>query len=117
MAEHAIRDEGLVVHRRRAGPGIAVVTAVGEVDLLTASRLRQALARTRERTTVVDLTGVTFLAAAGLSVLVDANDAARADGRRFGVVAANGTARRTLEVSGVAEVVPAYSTLADAVPD
>jgi anti-anti-sigma regulatory factor len=49
----------LVVRRRHAGPGLAVVTVSGEVDLLTAPRLRRALDRTHEPTTVVDLAGVT----------------------------------------------------------
>lgn len=103
----------LVVHRRRPEPGLAVVTVLGEIDLFTAPRLRRALARAREPTTLVDLAGVTFLAAAGLTVLVAASDEAREHGRQFGVVGAAGTARRTLEVSGVAEVVPSYPTLAD----
>lgn len=116
MRDHGAVPVALVVHRKRLEPGLAVVTAVGEVDLLTAPRLRRELARARERTIVVDLTGVTFLAAAGLSVLLAANDEARAGGRRFGLIGAAGTARRSLEVSGVAEVVPSYRTLADAVP-
>ena len=116
MRENGVRTV-LVVHRKRLEPGLTVVTAVGEVDLLTAPRLQQELARSRGHTTVVDLTGVTFLAAAGLSVLLAANAQAREDGRRFGLVGAAGTARRSLEVSGVAEVVPSYRTLADAVPD
>jgi anti-anti-sigma factor len=95
---------------------MAVVTAIGEVDLLTAPRLRRALDRAREPVTVVDLAGVTFLAAAGLAVLLAANDDAVEHGRRFAVVGAAGTARRSLEVSGVAAVVPSYATLANAVP-
>lgn len=115
MRDHGV-PAALVVHRKRLEPGLAVVTAVGEVDLLTAPRLQRELARTRERTTVVDLTGVTFLAAAGLSVLLTANAEARESGRWFGLVGAAGTARRSLEVSGVTELVPSYRTLADAVP-
>jgi anti-anti-sigma factor len=111
------QQDTLVVRRQHPGPGLAVVTVAGEVDLLTAPRLSRALARAREATTVVDLTGVTFLAAAGLTVLVAANEAAREQGRRFGVVGAAGTARRTLELSGVAKEVPSYRTLAEAVPD
>ncbi len=107
----------LVVRRRHPGPGLAVVTVVGEIDLLTAPRLGRALSRAREPTTVVDLAGVTFLAAAGLTVLVAANHDAVEQGRHFGVVGAAGTARRTLEVSGVAEIVPSYRTLAEVVPN
>ncbi len=115
MRDHSVRD-ALVVRRKSPAPGMAVVTAVGEVDLVTAPRLRRALDRAREPVIFLDLAGVTFLAAAGLNVLLAANDAAREHGRRFAVVAAAGAARRSLEVSGVAAVVTSYPTLAHAVP-
>jgi anti-anti-sigma factor len=115
MRDHAGRT-ALAVHRRTRGPGITVVIAIGEVDLLTAPRLRRALCRARESVTFLDLTRVTFLGAAGLTVLLRANDEALWSGRRFGLVGAAGTARRTLEVSGVAALVPSYATLADAIP-
>ncbi|HEY7592437.1 MAG TPA: STAS domain-containing protein [Actinophytocola sp.] len=108
------QQDTLVVRRQRPAPGIAIVTAVGEIDLLTAPRLHRALARVREPTILLDLTGVTFLAAAGLTVLVAANAEALSAGRRFGVVGAAGMARRTLEVSGVAELVPSYASMAEA---
>jgi len=92
-----------------------VVVAIGEIDLLTAPRLRRALARARESVTFLDLTRVTFLGAAGLSVVLAANDEALWSGRRFGLVGAVGTARRSLEVSGVAGLVPSYATLSDAI--
>lgn len=107
----------LVVRRRQPGPGLTVVTVIGEVDLLTAPRLRRAIERAREPTILVDLTGVTFLAAAGLTVLVTANLDAREHGRRFGVVGAAGTARRSMEVSGVSDVVPSYDSVAEVIAD
>lgn len=108
------QQDTLVVRRRCPEPGLEVVTAVGEIDLYTAPRLRRALDRTREPTTLLDLTGVTFLGAAGLTVLVTADAEARSTGRHFGVVGAAGMARRTLEVSGVAEHVPSYASMAEA---
>ena len=115
MRDHAVRT-ALSVHRRSRAPGVSVVTAVGEIDLLTAPRLRRALSRACEGVTFVDLTRVTFLGAAGLTVLLTANDEAVRAGRRFGLVGAAGTARRSLEISGVAGLVPSYATLADAIP-
>jgi anti-anti-sigma factor len=92
-----------------------VVTAVGEIDLLTAPRLRRALARAHEGVTFLDLAQVTFFGAAGLSVVLAANDEALWSGRRFALVGASRTARRSLEVSGVADLVPSYASLADAI--
>jgi anti-anti-sigma factor len=115
MRDDAVRTT-LSVHRRSRGHGVSVVVAIGEVDLLTAPRLRRALARAVEGVTLLDLTRVTFFGAAGLSVLLAANDEAVWAGRRFGVVGAAGTARRSLEVSGVDRLVPSYATFADAIP-
>jgi anti-anti-sigma factor len=114
--DHAGRT-ALAVHRRSRAPGISVVTAVGEIDLLTAPRLRRALARARDGIILLDLARVTFLGAAGLSVMLAANDEALWSGRRFCLVGAAGTPRRTLEVSGVARLVPSYASLADAISD
>ncbi|HEY0454364.1 STAS domain-containing protein [Actinophytocola sp.] len=108
--------ELLVVRRERHGPDLTVIRASGEVDLLTAPLLRDELA-SHAPAMVLDLTQVEFLAAVGLAELLAAADAARADGRRFGVVGARGATRRALDVSGVAELVPCYPTLADAIRD
>lgn len=57
-------------------PGTAVVRVTGEVDLCTVGHLRDVV-MTRLRSTltmlVIDLSEVTFLAVAGLKVLVEAN--------------------------------------------
>jgi anti-sigma B factor antagonist len=61
------------------GPGTAVVRATGEVDLLTAGRLRCALAHLVQqgRHLVVDLRGVRFMDASGIGALVGAQRLAR----------------------------------------
>jgi anti-sigma B factor antagonist len=63
--------------------GVAVVvTVTGEVDMLTAPRLREAVRAALDdphaREVVIDLTPVTFLSSSGLAALVQAkHDAAR----------------------------------------
>lgn len=56
--------------------GAVLVTVVGELDLMTAPRLRAALQSALRRAAgapvVVDLTGVTLLGSSGLAALVDA---------------------------------------------
>jgi anti-anti-sigma factor len=59
-----------------AGDTATVVTVEGEVDLLTARQLMDALEQVwRERpestTVVIDLSGVTFLGSSGLGILAD----------------------------------------------
>jgi anti-sigma B factor antagonist len=55
--------------------GDLVVSISGEVDLVTASDLRQALAQALERSSrlVVDVGDVTFIDSTGLSALADAH--------------------------------------------
>ncbi|WP_439377223.1 STAS domain-containing protein [Amycolatopsis lexingtonensis] len=95
--------------------GALVVAAVGTVDLRTAARLSDAVAEAvtrRPAKLVVDLTGVNFLAAAGLHVLLGAQRAA-GEHTRLRVVA-TGAARRTITLTASDEVLAVYPTLTDA---
>lgn len=70
-------------------PGQATVRVAGEIDLMTASRLAATLEELLEqghRSVEVDLRGVRFLAAAGLTVLVDADRRYRARSARLRLV-------------------------------
>lgn len=95
---------------------VAVVAAAGVVDMLTAPRLEDALRKAvanKPEGLVVDLTGVEFLASAGMGVLVAAHDAAD-EGTRFCVVADGPATSRPLKLVGIADIVPLYTTLDEA---
>lgn len=76
MGEHDFATE------RAAWGSIAIVSVRGEIDMLTASQLREALgAAIDERTgdhLVLDLTHFTFLSSGGLALLVETHDLATA---------------------------------------
>ena len=91
---------------------VLVITAAGDIDLSTAPQFADALA-TDTPVTVVDLTGVTFLAVTGLRLLIDAADLATARGDRFGIVAHDRTALRLLRMGQAG--IPVYPSLADAI--
>lgn len=98
----------LTVERRRGTP---VVSAAGEIDLSTAPRLARVLGE-QAGPVVLDLTGVEFLSAAGVQVLLDV----RGRGRDLRVVLPRSClAHRVLELTGVEEAVARYDTVADAV--
>ena len=86
------------------------------IDAVTAPQfddaLRAAVANKPEGL-VVDLTAVEFLASAGMGVLVAAHDDAD-DGTRFSVVADGPATSRPLKLVGIADIVPLYATLDDA---
>jgi anti-anti-sigma factor len=75
-----IIDRRLQVKVVRHTPDLHVCRLSGEVDLLTVPTLAGVLDDLRERrvpAVVVDLTGVTYCAAAGVRALLDATEQAR----------------------------------------
>src|SRR3954453_20767694 len=81
------------------------VAISGEVDLLSAGELdwwlRRVIAESRCRTIVLDLGGVEFLAARGVSVLLAAKGAAEETGRDLQVTNAQGLPARVLRLLGL----------------
>jgi anti-anti-sigma factor len=92
----------------RAGDGVLVVT--GDVDLVARPVVAAALARRRGEPVVVDLTGVSYLASAGIAVL---GEAAAAGGVSL-VVAAGSAPARAVEVTGLADAVPITTVVPEA---
>jgi anti-sigma B factor antagonist len=81
------------------------VAITGEVDLLSVGELerwlRRVIAESRCRTIVLDLGGVEFLAARGVSVLLAAKRAAEEAGRDLQVRNAQGLPARVLTLLGL----------------
>jgi anti-sigma B factor antagonist len=88
----------------RSGP-TERVAITGEVDLLSVGELerwlRRVIAESRCRTIVLDLGGVEFLAARGVSVLLAAKRAAEEAGRDLQVRNAQGLPARVLTLLGL----------------
>ncbi|HWL96756.1 MAG TPA: STAS domain-containing protein [Nocardioidaceae bacterium] len=97
--------------------GCVVVSAVGEVDLATSPRFSDAVKVAVECAprTIVDLSGVSFVDATGLQVLVQARS--RVHDRRglIALVAPAGMPRRVLEVSQLDEAFATFDLLDEAV--
>lgn len=97
---------------------LVVLSVDGEVDIVTAPHLGRAICEALERsatTLVIDLTGVTFLASVGMSVLVAAQEAADAMAVRFAVVADGVVTRRPIRLLGLDAVLALHPTRDDAV--
>ncbi len=117
MADTGVDNRGMgvrVVHYRS---DVTVVLLSGDIDLAGVPDLRRALADADRATTVVDLSEVQILGASGVTELVDAAKRAWADGRRFGLVAADNLALRVLRLTGASPWVPTFEQLSDAVRD
>jgi anti-sigma B factor antagonist len=101
----------LVAVVRRHGDAL-VIQAAGEIDVVTAPQLAEAITSASGQpadTVVVDLTEVTFLGSAGLAVLVGAQE--QVGDRRFRIVAGTTIVLRSLMVTGLTDVLAAFPTL------
>lgn len=83
-----------------------LVRVEGEIDTVTAGTLCATLTDAAEGVSppapvVVDLTGVTFIGAAGLSVLIDHHDRCAALGSVLLIVPGSKAVRRALAVTGL----------------
>ena len=97
--------------------GIAVVMVGGDVDLATVPDFEAAIteALTQEPTAlVVDLSGVDFLASAGLQTLVATHESVSKTAR-FAVVANGPATSRPIQLTGLDQIFSLFPTLAEAI--
>ena len=101
----------------RAGQAVAV-TLPGEIDLMNASEVSDALVRALEggaAVVIADATGTTFCDCAGVRALLCAHCRAAAAGTTLRVAAAtSGRVHRVLELTGADQVLDVYPTMAAA---
>ena len=114
-AEPATPPTNCVVTEQWIGP-IAVVSAAGDVDMLTAPALEDAIHAALGKdpaALVVDFSAVDFLASAGMGILVAVHDQVTPD-VKFCVVADGPATGRPLKLVGIADIIKVYATLSDA---
>lgn len=112
-----IIDRSLQVRVVRHNDELHVCRVAGEIDLLTGSTLANVLEDLHQRrvpAVIVDLNEVTYCAAAGVRVLLDATARARWAGQRLAVVIANLTVARVLTATETAEGIENYASLSEA---
>jgi anti-anti-sigma factor len=106
---------GFAVHERSVD-GVTVVEVHDVVDMLTAPLLGTAIGTAlagSPRGLVIDLTAVTFLASAGMTVLVKAKEQVQPP-TGFAVVAEGPVTSRPLKLVGLDDVLNLYPTVEDA---
>jgi anti-sigma B factor antagonist len=93
-----------------------VLSVAGEVDMLSAPRLAEAIhtaLAASPAALIVDLSKVDFLASAGMTVLLTAQDEV-VPPTRFAVVAHGAATSRPIQLTRLDSVLPLYSTLDNA---
>ena len=92
---------------------MAIVAASGDVDMLTAPQLREAIDAAlgqQPEGLIVDLSAVDFLGSAGMQVLMEAHNQT-GDSVRFAVVADGPATSRPLKITGIADLITLYASL------
>ncbi len=92
--------------------GAVVIAVSGDVDMVTAPRLAEAIdaaIATRPAALIVDLSNVQFLASAGMTVLVTAQDQV-VPPTRFAVVADGPATSRPIKLMGIDSTFALYRT-------
>ncbi|GII22559.1 STAS domain-containing protein [Planosporangium mesophilum] len=92
----------------RRHDGTVIIHARGDIDVVSAPRLRAVIADAVEQAgeagIAVDLSGVVFIDSVGVAALVTAFKTARAAGLPFTVAAASPPATRLLRMTGLARL-------------
>ena len=107
--------EALTIEARHER-GYPVVTVAGEIDIATATRLRERLFELAAsgRPLVADLDQVRFIDSAGLAALVGAANRAAAHGGSLHVVCARPRVRQLFRLTGLDRRLPPARTLDEA---
>ncbi|OBJ54887.1 STAS domain-containing protein [Mycobacterium sp. 1423905.2] len=95
--------------------GVAVLSIGGEIDLVTAPALEEAIGGVvagNPAALVIDLSGVEFLGSVGLKILAATYE--QLGDAEFGVVARGPATRRPIHLTGLDKTFPLYPTLDDA---
>src|ERR1700712_697247 len=109
--------ELLMVTTTRPEPGLVLVKAQGEVDLLTspvlAAELDQVLLGPAPENLAVDLDEVTFISSSGLRVLIELYRHSEERGITTRLVGVSAPVRRVLTISGLDSVLTAGAVCAE----
>jgi anti-sigma B factor antagonist len=104
-----------LIVRVRTAPLPTLVTVAGEIDLLTAPQLRDEVRALPDGDVILDISGVQFLAAAGLRVLLDLHDRQARAGAQVVLAEATLPVQRVLSVTGLDHTLPVIATIDEAV--
>lgn len=84
--------------------GVHVLRLHGELDLVSADGVQQAILALAGSTVVADLSDLEFIDSAGLSALLRARRSIETTGNRLEIRGARGATRRVFEAAGLADV-------------
>ncbi|MFC4857191.1 STAS domain-containing protein [Actinophytocola glycyrrhizae] len=116
------RDDSPLTLRCETSAHAVVIHAVGEVDHPNAIWLSEELTRvgatiSPAQSLVLDLTGVSFMGSATIAALIEHDRQCRQSGCDLRIVTGNTTVTRSLQRTGILDLLPVYRTLSEALAD
>lgn len=117
LAGQPVSNGACVVTSERLDNGVSVVSVAGEVDLYTATLLRQALAAALEPDlcrVVVDLAECEFVDSTAIGTLIEANKRLNERNSRLALVAPCSHVQRAIELMGLDNVFALHDSRASA---
>lgn len=105
----------LLVRTSPAQVSPTLVTIAGELDIASVPALRRHLHALPDRSTVLELSGVRLLSAAGVTEVVDLRDRLARAGARLALAAAPPRVRRILAITGLDDTIVLADTVDDAI--
>lgn len=84
--------------------GVPVLRLFGELDLVSADAVQQALVAIAKSLVVADLTNLEFIDSSGLAALLRARRRIEEEGHRLEIRGARGATRRVFEAAGLVDV-------------
>jgi anti-sigma B factor antagonist len=110
----------LEVREERDGDGVMTLTIEGELDLATASKVREPLERAIESGTkrvLVDMLGCGFIDSTGLGVLLHAAKRLEDEGGAMAIVCVDDQIKRLLELTMIDRTIPVFDTREEALAE
>jgi anti-anti-sigma factor len=89
------------INEREIGPGLREIRVEGELDLAVANQLVEAIARSQDEETLIDLEGCDFIDSTGIAVIVRAHRERAGRGGRVVVHSPSRPVLRVLAVTGL----------------
>ncbi len=105
----------LLVRTLPTGVPLTLVAVVGEIDIASVPALRRHLLALPDTSTILELSGVDLLSAAGLTEVVDLRDRLAGVDASLAVTAARPLVRQVLAITGLDDSIMLTDTVDDAV--
>ena len=107
-------DEITIQRTPGSASDVAILTLTGPLTISTLFDFQAAIRQPDLKSTIIDFSGVPYMDSAGLGIVLSHWAHTQRTGVKFATVAISDRVKVLLEMTGVANLLPSYPTVADA---